>query len=158
MFSDSQRGKVHDLRHAGLLHRLDLFCSGIPQHAGQVYGGCADFCHSGLQLWPVDLHLPAQVLHPPDQTWTQQGGHDEAPHQTTWRNLHCNLSLIGHSCYRGWNGCRVQCHWWLEQQDEEPNTGHPQYVNMLLLIYNHHVSVGWYLKGSSSAMINLNQM
>lgn len=59
---------MRDLRDAGVLHRVDLLCPGLPQHAGQVHGRRPDFCHSGLQLWVAVLHLPSQVLHPFGQT------------------------------------------------------------------------------------------
>lgn len=100
-FSLSQRGEVYDLRHAGLLHSLDLLCPGLPQHAGQVHGRRPDFCHPGFQLWHADLHLPAQVLRPPGQAWTQHGGDDEATDQTTRRHLDWHLGLSRHNCYWG---------------------------------------------------------
>ena len=69
---------MRDLRDAGVLHRVDLLHTGVPQHTRQVHGGRSDLRHPGLELRPAGLHLPAQVLRPACQTREQHRGADEA--------------------------------------------------------------------------------
>ncbi|XP_013923371.1 PREDICTED: IgGFc-binding protein-like [Thamnophis sirtalis] len=47
---------------------LDILCSNLPEHQGEVHSGCGDFLNVSLKCWASGLHLFPQMLHYSSET------------------------------------------------------------------------------------------